>query len=253
MSSECICFDNSFSSFSDTFPQLTKQTPLTHISTILSSLRELEEQFITHISSSNKNEINVLLRSFTTIITKCTEMKTALQLKSKEKETLNVSKLSTGITLACEAFDNFEQSTTPKFSLSHSDNEYINNKFTHLCVSAPQLIGNLNGMNTTFEYASYSCSCSSSNSSSMNSSIVMENITMKELLKTVKDMQDKGIITKKQKKFLKEKIISKEQTFYTTITSQYEASCLTNSNNSSNSSNELTRIIRTYLKQFKIM
>jgi hypothetical protein len=82
----------------------------------------------------------------------------------------------------------------------------------------------------------------------------MENITMKELLLTVKDMQDKGIITKKQKKFLKEKIISKEQTFYTTITSQYEVSCLTSSNNSSNSnSNDLTRIIRTYLKQFKIM
>lgn len=253
MSSECICFDNSFSSFSDNFPQLTKQTPLTHVSTILSSLRELEEQFIMYISSSDKNEINVLLRSFTTIITKCTEMKTTLQVKSKEKETLNVSKLSTGITIACEAFDNFEQSTTPKFSLSHSDNnnEYINNKFTHLCVSAPQLIGNLNGMNTTFEYAS--CSCSSSNSSSMNSSIVMENITMKELLLTVKDMQDKGIITKKQKKFLKEKIISKEQTFYTTITSQYEVSCLTSSNSSSSNSNDLTRIIRTYLKQFKIM
>jgi hypothetical protein len=82
----------------------------------------------------------------------------------------------------------------------------------------------------------------------------MENITMKELLLTVKDMQDKGIITKKQKKFLKEKIISKEQTFYTTITSQYEVSCLTSSNSSSNSnSNDLTRIIRTYLKQFKIM
>ena len=66
-------------------------------------------------------------------------------------------------------------------------------------------------------------------------------------------MQDKGIITKKQKKFLKEKIISKEQTFYTTITSQYEASCLTSSNSSNSSSNDLTRIIRTYLKQFKIM
>ena len=246
MSSECICFDHSFSSFSDHFPQLTKQTPLTHISTILSTLKELEEQFISYISSSDKNELNVLLRSFTTIISKCSEMKTALQVKSKEKETLSLSKLSTGITLACEAFDNFEQTTTPKFSLSHSDHHAYMSKFSHLCTSAPQLIGNLNGTNTTFEYAS----CSSSESSSMNSSIVMENVSLKELLKTVKEMHDKGIITKKQKKFLKEKIISKETNFYSSITSQYEALSLT-SNNTNN--NDLTRIIRTYLKQFKIM
>ena len=154
MSGECICFDHSFYSFSDHTPQLTKQTPLTHINTILSTLKELEDQLTSYISSSDKNELNVLLRSFTTIISKCSEMQTALQVKSNEEETSSESKLSTGITITCEAFDSFEQSTTPKFSLSHRDNECVD-KFSHLCLSAPQLLGNLNGTPHLFSESKY--------------------------------------------------------------------------------------------------
>ena len=70
---------------------------------------------------------------------------------------------------------------------------------------------------------------------------MVESIHLKTLLKTVKDIQDKGIITKKQKKFLKEKIISKDIELYSFI-SKYD-----------NNNIDLTRAIRTYLKQFKII
>ena len=70
---------------------------------------------------------------------------------------------------------------------------------------------------------------------------------MKTLLKTVKEIQDKGIITKKQKKFLKEKIISKDMELYSFI-SKYD-----NYSNNNASNVDLTRAMRTYLKQFKII
>lgn len=70
---------------------------------------------------------------------------------------------------------------------------------------------------------------------------------MKTLLKTVKEIQDKEIITKKQKKFLKEKIISKDMELYSFI-SKYD-----NYSNNNTSNVDLTRAMRTYLKQFKII
>ena len=207
---DILSFDNSFSSFSETHPQASSTMSLTQINSILSSLEEIE-QFV-NIHTHKEREIQSILRTLTTIISKCTNIQNTLQSRSKPS--------TIKVTNDDETFQYFEQALTPKFN--------FNKKFD--CSEyEPNLISFCDGP-----------SPSSSECSSLNSSVMVESIHLKTLLKTVKDIQDKGIITKKQKKFLKEKIISKDIELYSFI-SKYD-----------NNNIDLTRAIRTYLKQFKI-
>jgi hypothetical protein len=213
---DILSFDNSFSSFSETQPQAPSTMSLSQINSILSSLEEIE-QFV-NIHTHKEREIQSILRTLTTIISKCTNIQNTLQSRSKHS-TIKVTNEANNDD--DETFQYFEQALTPKFN--------FNKKFD--CSEyEPNLISFCDGP-----------SPSSSECSSLNSSIMVESIHLKTLLKTVKDIQDKGIITKKQKKFLKEKIISKDIELYSFI-SKYD-----------NNNIDLTRAIRTYLKQFKII
>ena len=224
---DILSLDNSFSSFSEPQPQPSLLMSLSQINLILSSLDEIEQFVNSH--THKEREIQSLLRPLTTIISKCTDIQNTLQSRSK-RSTL---KLTTETTTTAntdndnESFQYFEQALTPKFNFNK---EFDCSEFE------PQLISFCDGP-----------SPSSSECSSLNSSIMVENIHMKTLLKTVKEIQDKGIITKKQKKFLKEKIISKDMELYSFI-SKYD-----NYSNNNTNSVDLTRAMRTYLKQFKII
>ena len=211
---DSLCFDNSFSSFSETQPQTSLTMSLSQINSILSSLEEIE-QFV-NIHTHKEREIQSILRTLTTIISKCTEIQNMLQSRSK-RSTIKYA----ADTNDEETFQYFEQALTPKFNF---------NKEFDCSEPEPKLISFGDGP-----------SLPSSECSSLNSSIMVDNIHMKTLLKIVKEIQDKGIITKKQKKFLKEKIISKDMELYLFI-SKYD-----------NNNIDLTRAIRTYLKQFKII
>ena len=218
---DILSLDNSFSSFSEPQPQPSLLMSLSQINLILSSLDEIEQFVNSH--THKEREIQSLLRPLTTIISKCTDIQNTLQSRSK-RSTL---KLTTETTTTAntdndnETFQYFEQALTPKFNF---------NKEFDCSEYEPNLISFCDGP-----------SPSSSECSSLNSSVMVESIHLKTLLKTVKDIQDKGIITKKQKKFLKEKIISKDIELYSFI-SKYD-----------NNNIDLTRAIRTYLKQFKII
>lgn len=211
---DSLSFDNSFSSFSESQPQ----TSLSQINIILSSLEEIE-QFV-NVNTHKEREIKSISRILTTIISKCTEIQNALQSRSRHS-TIKFTP-DTNDTDDDETFQHFEQALTPKFNFKKEfDLDESKLKVISLC-DGPSLS---------------SCDCSS-----LNSSTMVENINVKTLLRTVKEIQDKGIITKKQKKFLKEKIISKDMELYSFI-----------SKNEGNSNIEVTRALRTYLKQFKII
>ena len=189
---------------------------LSQINFILSSLEEIE-QFVS-VRTYKEREIELILRTLTTIISKCTEIQSTIQ--SRSKHSTIKAKAKTDI-INDEAIQYFEQALTPKFSF---------NKAFDYSELEPKLLCD-------------GSSPSSSECSSLNSSIMVDNVNLKTLLKTVKEIQDKGIITKKQKKFLKEKIISKDMELYSFV-SKYD-------NNYNNI--DLTRALRTYLKQFKII
>ena len=210
---DSLSFDNSFSSFSESQPQ----TSLSQINIILSSLEEIE-QFV-NINTHKEREIKSISRILTTIISKCTEIQNTLQSRSKHS-TIKFTP-DTNDTNDDETFQYFEQALTPKFNFNKEfDFNESKLKVISLCGGpCPSLS---------------SCDCSS-----LNSSTMVENINIKTLLRTVKEIQDKGIITKKQKKFLKEKIISKDMELYSFI-----------SKNEGNNT-DVTRALRTYLKQFK--
>ena len=207
---DSLSFDNSFSSFSESQPQ----TSLSQINIILSSLEEIE-QFV-NVNTHKEREIKSISRILTTIISKCTEIQNALQSRSRHS-TIKFTP-DTNDTDDDETFQHFEQALTPKFNFKKEfDLDESKLKVISLC-DGPSLS---------------SCDCSS-----LNSSTMVENINVKTLLRTVKEIQDKGIITKKQKKFLKEKIISKDMELYSFI-----------SKNEGNNT-DVTRALRTYLKQF---
>lgn len=205
-SSESFSFDNSFLSLSE--PPLPS-SPLSHITSLLSSLNEFEQSLNTSSISETHSIINIL----TSIISKCISLKSILQSNSKQP-TRAFSMPTTS--------DHIEQSLTPKFSFTQKS-QFI------ITASSPQL-------------TSY-CDVLSSECSTLSNSIRDDNYHMKDLLKTVKEMQDKGIITKQQKMFLKEKIIAKDVNFYYAIAK----------NDNCNSTVDLIREIRTYLKRFKIV
>ena len=191
---------------------------MSQINIILSSLEEIE-QFV-NVNTHKEREIKSISRILTTIISKCTEIQNALQSRSRHS-TIKFTP-DTNDTDDDETFQHFEQALTPKFNFKKEfDLDESKLKVISLC-DGPSLS---------------SCDCSS-----LNSSTMVENINVKTLLRTVKEIQDKGIITKKQKKFLKEKIISKDMELYSFI-----------SKNEGNSNIEVTRALRTYLKQFKII
>lgn len=219
MSHECICFDYSFSE------RAAHSTVIACVNTILTALNEMER------ICGEAKESDVLLRSITAIVGKCNEMKEVLMERCKEKEN-GLSRLSMGTFSIC---DKGEECATPKFS--YKEKEWEERNCEDECSCMTQQVMNMECRTD----------CSSGTVSG-NDSVVMDCVSMKELLRNVKEMQDKGIITKMQKQFLKEKIISKEINFYAYILSQYESQSF----NSSSNSNDLTRMIRKYLKQFRI-
>lgn len=216
------------------------QQALTHINSVFDKMLS----FISKINSKkhNHNTKNKLSKEFNLMINPSSllilinqlnviqKKVNSISLELKKKVTLDetdfsVSTLETQTGTECNSSYDLKDAKTPTFSFTIQNN---NDNFLSLEKNYFSLETSMN-------------SIQNENDNINNSTIFCRsNIKTKVLLSAVKEMNEKEIITKKERKFLKEKIITKDKHFYTVM------------NNSSNlNQNEIIRNLRRFLKGFK--
>ena len=216
------------------------QQALTHINSLFDNMLPFISQINSKTYSNNtKNKLSkefdlmtnpssllILVNQLNEIQNKVNSISLELKKKVTLDETdFSVSTLETQTTTECNSSYDLKDAKTPTFNFTIQNN---NENFLSLEKNYFSLETSMNSIqnendnmnNSTFLYRS--------------------NIKTKVLLSAVKEMKEKEIITKKEREFLKEKIITKDKQFYTIM------------NNSSNSNqDEVIRNLRRFLKRFK--
>lgn len=218
------------------FKFISFQQAFNHINSIIDNM-------FTSISKMNLNTHNNNIKhkkSFNLIITsssmfillnKINEIQNklnslSLQMKTftyKDDLDFSISTLETQTGTECNSSFDFKDTQTPTFAFS---NQKDNENYISLNQNEFSLENSIisNSINNEFE-------CNNINKPQLKP---------KALLSAVKEMKSKEIITKEEREFLKEKIITKDEHFYTIM------------NNSDNLSQEdIIRNLRRFLKGFK--